>query len=82
MSTGTYENSSISEQEALKPEPSETAQDNQYSFPSSSHGFTYENAQQPEVTFPHSQTSSQMQNLAPFSSVMVCIELLGFGYVT
>ncbi|XP_061354215.1 uncharacterized protein LOC133298854 [Gastrolobium bilobum] len=66
----TYEHSSISQQEVLKPEPPETAQENQYSFPSSSHGFTYENAQQSEVTFPHSQTSSQMQNLAPFSGVM------------
>ncbi|KAK2384421.1 RNA polymerase II degradation factor protein [Trifolium repens] len=66
----TYEHSSISQQEALKSEPSETAQENQYSFPSSSHEFTYENAQQPDVTYPHSQTSSQIQNLSPFSSVM------------
>ncbi|TKY72333.1 cell wall protein AWA isoform X2 [Spatholobus suberectus] len=70
VSAGTYEHTSISQQEVLKPEPPEIAQENQYSFPSSSHGFTYENAQQPEVTFPHSQTSSQMQNLAPFSGVM------------
>lgn len=67
----TYEHSSISQPEALKSEPSETAQENQYSFPSSSHEFTYENAQQPEVAYPHSQTSSQIQNLSPFSSVMV-----------
>jgi hypothetical protein len=67
----TYEHSSISQPEALKSEPSETAQENQYSFPSSSHEFTYENAQQPDVTYPHSQTSSQIQNLSPFSSVMV-----------
>ncbi|KAK7331229.1 hypothetical protein VNO77_25448 [Canavalia gladiata] len=70
VNAGTYEHTSISQQEPLKSESPETAQENQYSFPSSSHGFTYENAQQPEVTFPHSQTSSQMQNLAPFSSVM------------
>ncbi|XP_027359710.1 uncharacterized protein LOC113868382 isoform X3 [Abrus precatorius] len=70
VNAGTYEHTSISQQEALKPEPPETVQENQYPFPSSSHGFTYENDQQPEVTFPHSQTSSQMQNLAPFSSVM------------
>ncbi|WJX53318.1 hypothetical protein P8452_39323 [Trifolium repens] len=66
----TCEHSSISQPEALKSEPSETAQENQYSFPSSSHEFTYENAQQPDVTYPHSQTSSQIQNLSPFSSVM------------
>ncbi|KAK7412790.1 hypothetical protein VNO78_04415 [Psophocarpus tetragonolobus] len=70
VSAGTYEHSSISEQEPLKPEPPEIPQENQYSFPSQSHGFTYENSQQPEVTFPLSQTSSQMQNLAPFSGVM------------
>ncbi|KAL2341495.1 hypothetical protein Fmac_009435 [Flemingia macrophylla] len=67
---GTYEHTSISQQEALNSEGPETAQENQYSFPSSSHGFTYENAQQPEATFPLSQTSSQMQNLTPFSGVM------------
>ncbi|KAJ1426201.1 UBA-like superfamily [Sesbania bispinosa] len=66
----TYEHSSISQPEALKSEPPETAQENQYSFPSSSHEFTYENAQQSDVTYPHSQTSSQIQNLSPFSSVM------------
>ncbi|KAG4381326.1 hypothetical protein GLYMA_15G126000v4 [Glycine max] len=70
VSAGTYEHTSISQQEALKPDPPEIAQENQYSFTSQSHGFNYENAQQPEVTFPLSQTSSQMQNLAPFSGVM------------
>ncbi|KAH1250900.1 GBF-interacting protein 1 [Glycine max] len=69
VDAGTYEHSSISQSEALKSEPPETAQENQYSFPSS-HEFTYENAQQPDVTYPHSQTSSQIQNLSPFSSVM------------
>ncbi|CAJ1938408.1 unnamed protein product [Sphenostylis stenocarpa] len=66
----TYEHSSISQSETLKSEPPETAQENQYSFPSSSHEFTYENTQQLDVTYPHSQTSSQIQNLSPFSSVM------------
>ncbi|XP_012572320.1 uncharacterized protein [Cicer arietinum] len=65
-----YEHSSISQPEILKSEPSETAQENQYSFPSFSHEFTYQNAQQPDVTYPHSQTNSQIQNLSPFSSVM------------
>ncbi|KAF7803206.1 GBF-interacting protein 1-like isoform X1 [Senna tora] len=66
----TYDSPSISQPEVLNPAPSETAQGNQYSFPSSSQGFTYENTQQLDTTFSHSQTSSQMQNLAPFSSVM------------
>lgn len=75
VDAGTYEHSSISQSEALKSEPPETAQENQYSFPSS-HEFTYENAQQPDVTYPHSQTSSQIQNLSPFSSVMVMHRIL------
>ncbi|KAI4295385.1 hypothetical protein L6164_035435 [Bauhinia variegata] len=70
VGAGTYEPPSVSQPEVLKPEPTETVQGNQYSFPSSSHGFNYENTQQPDVTFAHSQTSSQMQNLTPFSSVM------------
>ncbi|ESW31528.1 hypothetical protein PHAVU_002G245500 [Phaseolus vulgaris] len=70
VDAGTYEHSSISQSEALKSEAPETSQENQYSFPSSQHEFAYENAQQPDVTYPHSQTSSQIQNLSPFSSVM------------
>lgn len=66
----TYESPSISQPEVLNSAPAETAPGNQYSFPQSSQGFAYENTQQPDVTFTHSQTSSQMQNLAPFSSVM------------
>lgn len=80
MSAGTYEHTSISQQEALKPDPPEIAQENQYSFTSQSHGFNYENAQQPEVTFPVSQTSSQNQNLAPFSGVMV-MHVLWLGHI-
>ena len=76
VDAGTYEHSSISQSEALKSEAPETSQENQYSFPSSQHEFAYENAQQPDVTYPHSQTSSQIQNLSPFSSVMVMHKLL------
>lgn len=74
----TYEHSSISQPEALKSESPETAQENQYSFPSSSHEFAYENTQQPDVTYPHSQSSSQIQNLSPFSSVMVMHRFVRF----
>ncbi|CAL0325034.1 unnamed protein product [Lupinus luteus] len=70
VGAGTYEHSSISQSEALKSETPEPVQENQYSFPSSSRVYTYENAQQADVVFPHSQTSSQMQDLSSFSSVM------------
>ncbi|KAK4259431.1 hypothetical protein QN277_005762 [Acacia crassicarpa] len=71
VNAGSYGSPSISQPEVLKPEsPPEAVQGNQYSFPSSSHGFTYDNSQQPDISHSHSQTNSQMQNLAPFSSVM------------
>ncbi|XP_019461473.1 PREDICTED: uncharacterized protein LOC109360792 isoform X2 [Lupinus angustifolius] len=70
IGAGTYEHSSIPQTEALKSEPHEPVQENQYPFPSSSHVYTYEKAQQADVAFPHSQTSSQLQDLSPFSSVM------------
>lgn len=78
VDASTYEHSSIPQADGLKSEPHETAQENQYSFPSSSHEFTYENAQQPDATYPHSQTSAQIQNLSPFSSVMVMHNFLRF----
>ncbi|XP_054777399.1 uncharacterized protein LOC129285656 isoform X3 [Prosopis cineraria] len=71
VSAGPYNSPSISQPEVLKPEsPPEADQGNQYSFPSSSHGFTYDNSQQQDVPYSHSQTNSQIQNLTPFSSVM------------
>ncbi|XP_057749866.1 uncharacterized protein LOC130968544 isoform X1 [Arachis stenosperma] len=70
VDAGSYEHSSGSQPEALKSEPPETSHENQYSFHSSSHEFNYENAQPQDDAFSHSQTSSQMQNLSPFSSVM------------
>ncbi|OIW19277.1 hypothetical protein TanjilG_20402 [Lupinus angustifolius] len=70
VGAGTYERSSVSQSESLKSEPTEPVQENQYSFPSSSQVYTYENAQQSDGAFPHSQASSQLQGLSPFSSVM------------
>ncbi|KAJ7947251.1 GBF-interacting protein 1 [Quillaja saponaria] len=64
-----YEAPSVSQSEVLRQETQEAAQGSQYMFPSSSPGFTYENTQQADAVFPP-QTSSQMQNLGPFSSVM------------
>ncbi|KAL5061601.1 hypothetical protein RYX36_023338 [Vicia faba] len=74
----TYEHSSISQPEALKPEPSETAQENQYSFPSSSHEFTYENAQQPDLTSPHKlhHYRTYVQTEASISRIMTITDLI------
>ncbi|PIN13818.1 hypothetical protein CDL12_13546 [Handroanthus impetiginosus] len=67
-SAGSYEPSSASQPEDLKPENPEVAHGNQYSFPSSNPGYTFDDA--PHLNAAFSQTSSQMQNLAPFSNVM------------
>ncbi|KAK6797271.1 hypothetical protein RDI58_004973 [Solanum bulbocastanum] len=63
-----YDSPSASQPEPLKSETNE--QGNQYSYPSSAAGYTYESAQQLTAAFSQPQTSSQMQNLTPFSNVM------------
>ncbi|TQD81184.1 hypothetical protein C1H46_033213 [Malus baccata] len=68
-SAGDYESPSVSQAEILKQETHEPDQGNQYVF-SSAPGFAYENSQQLDAAFSHQQTSSQMQNMAPFSNVM------------
>ena len=70
VSAGSYDSTS-SQPEVLKQENTEALHDNQYMFPSSTPNYNFENGQQLNAAFPHSQTSSQMQNLVPFSSVMV-----------
>ncbi|XP_041025705.1 uncharacterized protein LOC121266066 isoform X3 [Juglans microcarpa x Juglans regia] len=65
-----YDSPSVSQPEVLKQQTPEVAQGNQYTFPSSAPDFTYESPQQFNAAFTHPQTSSQMQNLASFSSVM------------
>ena len=80
-SAGSYDSPSSSQPEVLKQENTEALHDNQYMFPPSTSNYNFENEQQLNAAFPHSQTSSQMQNLVPFSSVMVhdlFIFLLGF----
>lgn len=69
VSPGNYESPSVPQPEVLKEETPE-AQANQYTFPSSAPGYTYENSQQLNAAFNNPQTSSQMQNITPFSSVM------------
>ncbi|XP_050231829.1 uncharacterized protein LOC126680702 isoform X2 [Mercurialis annua] len=70
MNPGNYESSAVQQAEVLKEDTSEAAQRNQYAFPSAAPGYTYENSQQLNAAFNNLQTSSQMQNNTPFSSVM------------
>ncbi|KAJ6979387.1 hypothetical protein NC653_027518 [Populus alba x Populus x berolinensis] len=70
VSATNYDSSSVPQSETLKEETSEATQGNQYAFPSSTPGYSYENTQQLNVAFNNPQTSNQMQNIAPFSSVM------------
>ncbi|KAL0363532.1 UNVERIFIED_CONTAM: GBF-interacting protein 1 [Sesamum calycinum] len=65
---GSYDPSSASQPEELKPENAEVAHGNQYPFPSSNSGYAFDNGQHLNASF--SQTSSQMQNLAPFPNAM------------
>ncbi|XAR66665.1 hypothetical protein NMG60_11012969 [Bertholletia excelsa] len=65
---GSYGSPSASQPEVSKQEHAEAQHDSQYVFPSSSANYNFENGQQLNAVFPHSQTNSQMQNLAPFSN--------------
>lgn len=65
-----FDSPSVPQEELLKQEHPE----NQYAFPSTSTGYSFENAQQlngMNASYNYSQTSAQMQNLTPFSSSMV-----------
>ena len=66
-----YDSPSGSQPEVLKQENPEVLHGNHYAFPSSTPGYTFENAQEMNTAFSQSQTSSQMQNLGPFSSATV-----------
>lgn len=66
---GNYEVPAASQPESLKAETS----DGHYSRPSSAAGYSYEGSQQLNGAFCQPQTSSHMQNLAPFSNDMVRI---------
>ncbi|XP_057466004.1 uncharacterized protein LOC130755592 isoform X2 [Actinidia eriantha] len=67
---GSYDSPSASQSEMLNQENNETSQEDQYAFPSSSSNYNFENGRHMDDSFPHSHASPQMQNLAPFSSVM------------
>ncbi|KAL2484229.1 Kinase-related protein of unknown function [Forsythia ovata] len=66
---GNYDTSSASQPDDLKPENAEVAHGDQYAFTASNPGYAYQDAHHLNAAFSQSQTSSHMQNLAPFSSV-------------
>ncbi|CAA0827553.1 Kinase-related protein of unknown function (DUF1296 [Striga hermonthica] len=65
---GNYDASSAPQPEELRPESADVAHGNQYPFPSSDSGYSFDDAQRLNAAF--NQTSSQMQSPAPFSNVM------------
>lgn len=68
---GSFESPSASRPETLKQENADPAHVNHYTFPSSSTGYAFDSSQQLNTAFSYSQTSSEMQNLTPFSTAMV-----------
>ncbi|KAK4340632.1 hypothetical protein RND71_039133 [Anisodus tanguticus] len=66
-SPGNYELPAASQPESLKAETS----DGHYSYPSSATGYSYESAQQLSAAFSQPQTSSHVQNIAPYSNETV-----------
>ncbi|KAL8167855.1 LOW QUALITY PROTEIN: hypothetical protein V2J09_009354 [Rumex salicifolius] len=72
VSSGTYDMPSAPQSEILKQEAPEVVigHGNEYSFPSSSPNYTFENSQHLNPSLSHSQISSQMQNLPPLSGIM------------
>ncbi|KAL3643593.1 hypothetical protein CASFOL_014408 [Castilleja foliolosa] len=66
---GSYDPLSASQQQQdLKPENAEVAHGNQYSYPPSNPGYTFDDVR--HLNAPFSQASPQMQNLASFSNDM------------
>ncbi|CAO2823434.1 unnamed protein product [Amaranthus hypochondriacus] len=68
-SSGNFDTPSVSQADMLKQEAPDVPQANQYSFPSSTANYAFENTQQLNASFANSQASSQMQGL-PLSGVM------------
>ncbi|KAK9153243.1 hypothetical protein Sjap_000723 [Stephania japonica] len=69
VGTGSYDSASA-QPEAMKHDTAEVPHSHQYSFPGSVPGYTPENSSQLNAGFLYAQANSQMQNLAPLSSVM------------
>ncbi|XP_021837023.1 uncharacterized protein [Spinacia oleracea] len=68
-SSGNFDAPSASQQDMLKQEAPEIAQANQYSFPSSTANYGFDNSQQLN-SYANLQTSSQMQGMPSLSGVM------------
>lgn len=68
---GSYDSPSSSQPEVLKQDNAEAPNENPYSFQSSTSSYNFDNGQ---------QLSSQTQNLAPFSSVMVIYDCSWFRF--
>lgn len=71
--SGDFGATSVSQQDMLRQEAPEVPQGNQYSFPSPAANYAFENSQQLNTSFAHSQTSSQMQglpSLMPYSNAL------------
>ncbi|KAK4775429.1 hypothetical protein SAY87_023390 [Trapa incisa] len=64
------ESASVLQSEVLQPETTQVLPENQYTNTSSTPGYNYENSQNLNAAYNQMQTSSQMQNLAHFSSVL------------
>ncbi|XP_021722726.1 uncharacterized protein LOC110690199 [Chenopodium quinoa] len=69
-SSGNFDTPSAPQPDMLKHEAPELAQANQYSFPSSTANYGFDNSQQLNSSFGNSQASSQMQGLPSLSGVM------------
>ncbi|CAN0853856.1 GBF-interacting protein 1 [Linum grandiflorum] len=69
VNAGNYESPSVPQPQVMKEETEEAAQGNQYAY-ASTPGYNYENTQHLDAAFNSQQQSSQMQNMAAFSSVM------------
>ncbi|CAI0452155.1 unnamed protein product [Linum tenue] len=70
VNAGNYDSPAVPQPQVLQEETQEAAQGNQYAFASSTPGYNYENTQHLDASFNSQQPSSQMQNIAAFSSVM------------
>ncbi|CAN1230543.1 GBF-interacting protein 1 [Linum grandiflorum] len=70
MNASNYDSPSVPQPQVLKEESQEVAQGDKYPFLSSGPGYNFDNSQHLEAALRSQQSSSQLQNIADFSSVM------------
>ncbi|OVA00988.1 Protein of unknown function DUF1296 [Macleaya cordata] len=68
--TISYDSPASSQPEVMKQDAAETTHGHNYSFATSVPGYGFESSTQPNTAFSYAHTNPQIQNLAPFSSVM------------